>query len=291
LSELTHLTADCAIEDIQTTMERDGACIIDDLISPASVDVVLDELSDFMDLSALGRDDFTGRRTERVGALIARSESVRPVVTNPVVTAGARRFLGEYCDRIQLHLTQTIRILPGQGYQALHRDREAWGRYLPRSVEPQFNTIWAMTDFTRENGATRVVPGSNHWPYEQKAEADEFAFAEMNKGSVLLYNGSVLHSGGNNESNVERIGLNITYCLGWLRQEENQYLSCPPDIARDLDPGLQELLGYTMGNYALGYYSRPDLEGEGPRDVIPPEFVLGRKPRPESKFMAFEEQA
>ena len=288
MTELTHLPATCGVEDIQTAMVRDGACIIDNLLDPAELDAVLADLKPYMDLSALGRDDFTGRRTERTGALIARSEAVRPVVTNPTVIAGARRFLGDYADRIQLHLTQTIRILPGQGYQTLHRDREAWGRYLPRSVEPQFNTIWAMTDFTRENGATRLVPTSNHWPYEQKAESDQFAYAEMEKGSVLLYSGSVLHSGGNNESEMERIGMNITYCLGWLRQEENQYLSCPPEIARELEPQLQELLGYTMGNYALGYYSEPRPDGEKFRDVMPPEFVLGRKPRPDSKFEGFE---
>jgi len=100
----------------------------------------------------------------------------------------------------------------------------------------------------------------------------------MSAGSVLLYTGTVLHSGGKNESNSSRLGLNITYCLGWLRQEENQYLSCPPHIARTLDPELQELLGYTQGNYALGYYSDPESTEPG-RDIIPPEFALGRHPR------------
>jgi hypothetical protein len=290
MNELTHLAPDCSVEDIQAAMERDGACIIDRLVPPADLNQVLGDLEPYMDLSALGRDDFTGRRTERTGALIARSEAVRPIITHPVVLAAARRYLGPFCDRIQLHLTQTIRILPGQGYQTLHRDREAWGRYLPRTIEPQFNTIWAMTDFTRENGATRIAPTSNHWPYEQKADDDQFAFADMEKGSVLLYSGSVLHSGGQNESEVERIGMNITYCLGWLRQEENQYLSCPPEVARGLDPELQELLGYTMGNYALGYYSEPNPEAGKARDVLPPEFVLGRKPRTDSKFEGIDEQ-
>ena len=162
MSELIHLPADCAIEEIQTIMERDGACIIDDLIGPDSIDVVLEELSDFMDLSALGRDDFTGRRTERVGALIARSESVRPVVTNPTVMAGARRFLGEYCDRIQLHLTQTIRIHAGTGLRRpLHRDRVKRGAaHLPRpdgaAVQHHLGDDGLQR---RENGATRVVPG------------------------------------------------------------------------------------------------------------------------------------
>ena len=82
------------------------------------------------------------------------------------------------------------------------------------------------------------------------------------------------HAGGENRSDADRIGINLTYCLGWLRQEENQYLSCPPPIARTLDPKLQALLGYAMGSYALGYYSPPLPPGEGP-EVAPPEFALG----------------
>ena len=99
----------------------------------------------------------------------------------------------------------------------------------------------------------------------------------MSAGSVFLYSGSVLHSGGENRSDMSRLGLNITYCLGWLRQEENQYLSCPPHIAKDLEPELQDLLGYTQGTYALGYYSDPENRFDN-FDILPPEMSLGRKP-------------
>ena len=195
----------------------------------------------------------------------------------------ARGFLSPHAERIQLHLTQTININPGQGAQYLHRDRLAWGMHLPREIEPQFNTMWALTDFTAENGATRLVPGSQTWDWEKRAEPEQFCQAEMPKGSVLFYSGSVLHSGGENRSNAARLGLNITYCLGWLRQEENQYLSCPPEIARELDPELQELLGYTQGDYALGYFSDPAC-ADGRSGLLPPEVALGRQPRAESNF-------
>lgn len=198
---------------------------------------------------------------------------------HPLILGSARAFLGPFTDRIQLHLTQVIRILPGQGEQPLHRDRLAWGGFIPRSIEPQFNTIWAITDFTFENGATRVVPGSNRWGDERRAESHEVGYAEMRAGSVLVYSGSVIHSGGHNQSTTERIGINITYTLGWLRQEENQYLSCPPQIARDLDPELRELIGYSMGSYALGYFSPPTAPGEGP-EVVPPEFLFNGKAGP-----------
>jgi hypothetical protein len=95
----------------------------------------------------------------------------------------------------------------------------------------------------------------------------------MGAGSVLVYTGTVFHGGGANTTDADRLGLNITYALGWLRQEENQYLSCPPDIARTLDPELQELLGYATGQYALGYYTPPLPPGEGP-ELVSPHWAL-----------------
>ena len=127
------------------------------------------------------------------------------------------------------------------------------------------------------------MPGSQSWDWERRAEPDQMCQAEMSAGSVLLYTGSVIHSGGENRSDAPRLGLNITYCLGWLRTEENQYLSCPPQVARDLEPELQELLGYTQGNYALGYFSDPERPHEG-SDLLPPERALGRKPRKDRRF-------
>jgi ectoine hydroxylase-related dioxygenase (phytanoyl-CoA dioxygenase family) len=191
----------------------------------------------------------------------------------------ANGFLLRFSDRIQLNLTQTVYIGPGEGAQELHRDRFGWGEFIPREIEPQFNAMWALTDFSAENGATRVVPGSHTWPWEREATPSEICQAEMPKGSVLLHSGSVIHSGGKNRTDETRMGLNITYSLGWIRQEENQYLSCPPTIAKNLPIDLQELLGYTRGNYALGYYSDADGTGELGAGLLPPEASIGASPR------------
>ncbi len=223
----------------------------------------------------VGRDGFSGTRTTRTGALVARCPAIRPVVLDASVRGVADRVLSPNCERYQLHLTQAIRIMPGQGAQPIHKDRWAWGTFL-KGIEPQLNTIWAITDFTRANGATQVVPGSQAWEEGREPAADEIAYAEMRAGSCLIYTGSVLHGGGANVSDADRIGLNVTYALGWLRQEENQYLSCPPEIARTLEPELQALIGYAMGSYALGYYTPPLPPGEGP-EVVPPEFALGAR--------------
>ena len=193
-------------------------------------------------------------------------------MADPRILALADGFLLPACERYQLHLGQVIRIRPGQKAQAIHRDRWAWGTHLAH-LEPQLNTIWALTDFTQANGATVVVPGSVTWPDERRPEPHEIAYAEMKKGSLLLYTGSVFHGGGANSSGGDRIGLNITYGLGWLRQEENQYLACPPEIARDLSPELRRLIGYAMGSYALGYFTPPLAPGEGP-ELVSPEWLL-----------------
>lgn len=284
---LETLPPDASTDAIVAVTQRDGACIIRDVLDAGFVARIIAEVAPYMAQASLGRDDFTGRQTQRVGALVARSPLCRDVVMNAQILAAAEAFLKPYCSRIQLHLTQLIRIMPDQGAQPLHRDRLAWGGYLPAVVEPQFNTIWALTDFTAANGATRVVPGSQHWPIERKATDDEVVQAEMTLGSVLIYTGSVIHSGGENRSSAARLGMNITYCLSWLRQEENQFLSCPPDIASTLSPELQELLGYTMANYALGYFSSPQPLGANMLDTLPPEFVLGRRPREKVKYPGF----
>ncbi|HMO42694.1 MAG TPA: phytanoyl-CoA dioxygenase family protein, partial [Phenylobacterium sp.] len=214
----------------------------------------------------------TGQRTTRTGALVARSPACRPLVTDARIQALCAHLLKPNCERWQLHLTQLIRIMPGQGAQPIHRDRWAWGAHL-KGVEPQLNTIWALTDFTADNGATQVVPASQAWPDDRRADPAEITQAVMRAGSVLVYTGSVFHGGGANRSEADRWGLNITYALGWLRQEENQYLSCPAEIARTLDPDLQDLLGYALGGYALGYYTPPLTPGEGP-EMVPPSHAL-----------------
>lgn len=289
MPRLETLPATAAPEDVVAILKRDGALIVTGVLSPADLSRVLSETKPYIDATENGRDDFTGHLTTRTGALVARSPACRKLVMNRMVTEAANLFLKPFCERIQLHLTQIIRIKPGQPKQSIHRDRWAWGVHL-KSVEPQFNTIWAITDFTKENGATQVCPGSLDWPDDYQPTDDQIGYAEMPAGSVLIYSGGVFHGGGANVSNGDRIGINITYTLGWLRQEENQYFSCPPEIAREFEPELQEMLGYAMGGYALGYYTPPLRPGEGP-EVVPPEYALGRKGTGGSQFGTQEMRA
>ena len=272
MPSLVTLAADAPVDDIVATLDRDGALVLRDAMPAALLEQVRAELWPYVDATAPGRDGFTGFRTTRTGAVVARSPACRELVLDPVVRALCDRVLLPNCERYQLHLGQVIRIMPGQGAQPIHRDRWVWGARL-RGLEPQLNTIWALTPFTRANGATQVVPGSIAWPDDRTATPEEITWAEMDAGSVLVYTGTVFHGGGANTTDADRVGLNITYALGWLRQEENQYLSCPPEIARTLAAELQELLGYATGQYALGYYTPPLPPGEGP-ELVGPEHAL-----------------
>jgi ectoine hydroxylase-related dioxygenase (phytanoyl-CoA dioxygenase family) len=195
MPQLQTLQASASTDEILEVVSRDGAVILEGILTPAEIEQFLDELGPHMEATETGQDSFTGDKTTRTGALIARSSKARDMVMNDRVVRAAEAFLAPFCERIQLHVTQIIRLKPGQGKQMIHRDCWAWGKHL-QHIEPQFNTMWAVTDFTEENGATQVVPGSLDWPDDRQAKPEEICQAVMSAGSILIYTGKVFHSGG-----------------------------------------------------------------------------------------------
>ncbi len=265
---LEHLPATTDADAVTAALERDGAVIVDTLLDRDTCDRLADELAPSLAATAGGPDDFSGRNTRRTGALIARSVSCRDLVMHPLALATAGAWLA-HATNFQLHLTQAIAIGPDSPAQPVHRDQWAFDFFpFPAGYEVQCNSIWALTDFTEANGATRVVPGSHRRPDGLSFTNDDTIPAEMDRGSVLFYSGSVYHGGGANTTDETRVGLNITYNLAWLRQEENQYLAVPQDLAATLPIELLRVMGYDRGAYALGYIDdlrdpieaiRPDL--------------------------------
>jgi ectoine hydroxylase-related dioxygenase (phytanoyl-CoA dioxygenase family) len=253
MATIEHLQATASGAEVAAVLARDGVVVVDALVAPAVMDTVQRELAPYLDATAFGPDEFSGRRTRRTGGLIARSATCRELVMHPLVLDASRAVLKD-ATSFQLHLTQVIAIGPGEPAQAIHRDQWAFDFFsFPRGYEVQCNTIWAMTDFTEQNGATRVIPQSNRLDDGLAFTESDTMPAEMCRGSVLFYTGSVYHGGGANRSDAVRAGINITYNRSWLRQEENQYLSVPHDIARTLPDELLRLMGYARGAYALGY--------------------------------------
>ena len=250
---VVHLPADAPVDDIHDVLRGDGALIIDDLADAELIDRIMAEMAPWIEATPPGSDDFSGRATRRTGALIARSPSSHELIQHPTILEVTAKLL-DRAQSYQLHLTQVISIGPDSPGQSIHRDQWAFDFFeFPADYHVQCNTIWAMTDFTEANGATRLMPGSQGLPNSFEHTIDETVPAEMSKGSCLLYTGKVYHGGGANTSEETRAGLNITYDVGWLRQEENQYLSVPSEIAETLPDELLRLMGYRIGAYALGY--------------------------------------
>ena len=244
-------TADVA--DVARLVAERGVCIVERLVDDATCDAVLDDLRPHLDAVRPGADDFEGRSTRRVGGILGRSPSAVGLVANELVLDVADRVLGPDKSTFQLHLTQAIAIGPDSPAQALHRDQWCFDFHaFPPDMVVEVSTIWALTDFTEATGATRVVPDSHRSAEVTATDADAVP-AEMPRGSVVVYTGSTVHGGGANRSDETRVGLNVDYTLGWLRQEENQYLSVPTEVARTLPERVQRLMGYSLGSYALGY--------------------------------------
>ncbi len=250
--ELTHFAPDTDPAEVSRHLARWGYAIVDDVADQATMDQLEREAAPYIEASDAGRDEYDGKFTRRTGMLIARCPTARQLVMHPTVVGAVSQFL-DHVTAIQLHLTQIISIEPGETQQKLHRDQMAFDFFpFPADYHVQCNTMWALTDFTVENGGTHVVPGSSSMP-DDEADGVADVQVEMRRGSVLFYDGKVLHGGGANRSSGARRGVNITYSVGWVRQEENQYLACPPDIARTLDDDLLRMMGYQQGAFALGY--------------------------------------
>jgi ectoine hydroxylase-related dioxygenase (phytanoyl-CoA dioxygenase family) len=264
---IEHLPPDADAERVGAVLARDGCAVVDGLLPDALRARVQSELAPWIEATEPGRDDFAGRRTRRTGGLVARSPTCRELIAHPLVLGAVARVLS-HVTSFQLHLTQVISIGPGEPAQAVHRDQWAFDFFpFPEGYEVQCNTIWALDDFSEENGATRVIPGSHRYADRLQLSVGDTLPAEMRAGSVLFYTGALYHGAGANRSAAARTGINLTYAASWLRQEENQYLSCSPEIARTLPTPLLRLMGYARGAYALGYVD----DTRDPIEVLRPE--------------------
>jgi ectoine hydroxylase-related dioxygenase (phytanoyl-CoA dioxygenase family) len=208
--------------------------------------------------------------TRNVTGLAGKSRTfATDVMVHPILLGACDAFLAPSCARYQLNLAHLIERMPGAGDQYLHRDELVWNLVPQPHPELQLASVIALVDFTAENGATRVVPGSHRWDLERVAKDDEVTVAEMSAGSAVIYLGTTIHGGGANASDVPRRGVHLSYTLGWLRTEENNYLAVPPEVARTLPRQCQEVLGYAVHDAIQrggGYLGMLDLRD--PMDVM-----------------------
>ena len=257
-----------AIERVSSTTDpgrmeeillRDGVLIIERLLEEPFVERIFEEVSPWFERSPTGSGEWLGKQTRRVHDLLRNSEAIRENVCNPVVLAVMDRILGPWCDKYQLSSCSLVAVGPGETAQELHRDDLLYPFSHPSERIAHCVAFWAFSDFREENGATRVIVGSHRWDDVRSPTPQETVPAEMPRGSVLLTTGPTYHGGGANQTDDEwRIGMYTGYNLGWLKQEEAQFLTNPPEVARHYPERLQRLIGYQMHSPFLGWYDLQD---------------------------------
>ena len=262
--ELKYFSPSASPAEVAAATLRNGAAVVSELVAPSVMDTVAGELREFMDtLGYRSQREFSGFKTFRCNTTFVEAPSSVPLIGHDMVMGVADAALLPHCESYRVSSITAIEVCPGQEVQSLHRDDCVYPVQIP-GVQTLLGCIWALTDFTAENGATHVVLGSNrHISMGESVDFTNNVQAVMPKGSVLFYLGSTWHGAGENRSDGARMGLINNYSLGWLRPEVNQYLNVPLEVVRNYDERLRCLLGYTThdkkGNRLGGYMGNEDF--------------------------------
>jgi ectoine hydroxylase-related dioxygenase (phytanoyl-CoA dioxygenase family) len=237
-----------------------GYVVIPSLLSGGQIDRIRTALAPYLRGTLFGRNDFEGFKTERVYALPAKAPVVAELVEHPAVLTIVDEVLA---SNYLLSANLAIKLYPGQTRQRLHFDD---GFYRVPRPRPAFgvSAIWAIDDFTLDNGATEIIPESHHWGPDVPREDDpRIEPVVMPAGSVVVFMGTLWHRGGANVSARPRLAITPQYCEPWLRQIEQQVLAVPPDVAAQYSERVQQLLGYSIHSAFMGY-----VDGVHPRRLI-----------------------
>jgi ectoine hydroxylase-related dioxygenase (phytanoyl-CoA dioxygenase family) len=270
-ASIPRLVASAPTEDVVESLREHGAVIVEGVLDAdllarfnAEIDPILEQVRP--DRSYLNPmiDRFYGDRVRQITGMATQSRIfAEEILCHPFYKDVCDAILGPNCACYQLNVAQVMDRGPGAEQQLLHRDEAVWV-HLPRPhPEVELASVIALVDFSAEIGATVVVPGSHRWDRGRKPKREEFACAEMPAGSAVVYLGSTIHAGGRNTTADRwRRGMHMSFVVGWLRTEDNNYLSTPPDVARTLPRRSQELLGYAAHDAMAvggGYLGTVDL--------------------------------
>ena len=247
------------------SLADEGWCVFGGALDPRLIATLEQELEPRFAATPLCEGVFYGARTKRFGALLKRSSIAERLVMHPSVLAIAKKMLLPWCERIALNLTQAIEIHPGALPQFPHRDQDMW-QGPKGTLEYLVNVMWPLTPFTAENGGTRLWSRS-HQEQDQPVLPEACAVVpRVRPGDALLFLGSTLHAGGGNQTAIPRRGFIVSYCLGWLKPFELQWLVYPPEVARRFSPELAALVGYAQHRPNLG-----NVEGQCPSILLADE--------------------
>ncbi len=251
-----------AASDTLRQLREHGYAVIKDVLPRSTLADLDADLADAFAHTPFCQGGFYGERTKRFGRLLARSPYAAALVMHADILAVATEILGPWCDCLQLNLTQAIALHPGALPQLPHRDQDMW-RGAIGETEYLLNVMWPFTPYRERNGTTLIWPDS-HGSKALDPNPDTQPIAvEMDPGDALIFLGSTLHGAGGNRSFTTRRGAIVSYCLGWLKPYENQWLAYPPETARDFTPDLAQLVGYRQHRPNLGNY-----EGQCPSILL-----------------------
>lgn len=261
-SQIRCFGPDVAVDALIQAIDRDGVAMVSDVIAPEQLASFNGEFDQIIRAAQPGTPnhlewlkDFMGHKTVRIDGLPGKSKGFVELLQHPLALGMADHYLLPACMHYLLSTAQLIEIQTEETVQQLHRDDSAWIHApIPtaRDVAPGTDTqqlevivLYALSDFTADNGATRVVPGSHRWPLNRKPQDHEVVAAEMPAGSAIYYLGKTLHGGGpNTTSNTMRRALYCGFALGWLRTKENFFITTPIEAVREMPKRVQDLLGY-----------------------------------------------
>ncbi len=257
--QLQYFEADAPVLEIVEALRQDGAVAVKELAPRSVVDDVASDLRAQFDAEGTyAQCEFNGFKTLRLSSILARSHASAELIGHDRLLEIIDPILLPNCTNYRIGSTTGVEILPGERAQVPHSDGDIYPARIA-GLEWQVSAMWALTEFTKENGATRVAIGSHKNLVDGRFKADEMIQSPMPRGSVLIYLGSTVHGGGENRSSAPRMGLVNTYSLGWLRQEVNQYLAVPRSVIEGHSEKIQRLLGYqTHGPYLGKYPDQPD---------------------------------
>ncbi len=270
LVDLPVLSPDALGDDLADALETAGCCVVRDAASPATMNAIADELAVFRERASIGASDFEGHKTRRLGSPLPRSATFQSIAMHPAVMAAGDLVLG-HASSWRFSAAEYIEIGPGEKGQRIHRDQWKYDT-VDFDFEVELNGMWAITDFTEQNGATRIAPGSHRWGNREQLELADTVPAEMSQGSLLLYTGSVYHGGGTNHSDEWRSGLSLQHALGWLTQSTNQFLECAPSEVGHWSDELLRFVGYAKTGNGLGYWR----DSEDPLSAVFPDRTFER---------------
>ncbi len=251
------------VEDVDRCMdaiERDGYIIIENLISPELVAEIKEDLIPRFSYDS-GRNNFEGFKTQRLYAFFEKSLICNPLVEHPMILGCLDRV---FEPNYLLSQLQAINILPGEEQQPLHHDDLFYRVPRPRPALGAA-TIWAIDEFTQQNGATVVIPGSHLWDDRQPTEDDlkNLEPVVMPAGSVVLFLGTLWHAGGANRSDAARLCVSAQYCAPWCRTQENYSLSLSRETVKKCSEHIQRMLGYSIHAPFMGF-----VDGKHPRRLL-----------------------